>query len=51
MKKLSAIQVRNKARNGENFTTSGLAEGFVQTNVVIIPKEERISISFNLSLE
>ena len=40
MKKLSAIQVRNKARNGENFTTSGLAEGFVQKNVVIIPKED-----------
>ena len=27
MNKLSSIEVRNKARNGENFTTSGLAQG------------------------
>lgn len=40
MNKLSSIEVRNKARNGENFTTSGLAQGYVQTNVVIIPKKD-----------
>ena len=35
MNKLSSIEVRNKARNGENFTTSGLAQGYVQTNVAV----------------
>ena len=31
-------ELRELARNGKNFTTSGLAKGSVQTNVVIIPK-------------
>ena len=35
----SSLGVRLKARNGSNFTTSGLANGFVQTNVVVIQKE------------
>ena len=35
----SSLNVRLKARNGNNFTTSGLANSFVQTNVVIIPKK------------
>tara|TARA_B110001454_G_scaffold38501_1_gene37935 strand:+ start:6823 stop:7605 length:783 start_codon:yes stop_codon:yes gene_type:complete len=35
----SSLDVRLKARNGNNFTTSGLANGFVQTNVVVIQKE------------
>ena len=31
-------ELRELARSGKNFTTSGLAKGHVQTNVVIIPK-------------
>jgi uncharacterized protein YcsI (UPF0317 family) len=31
-------ELRELARTGKNFTTSGLAKGHVQTNVVIIPK-------------
>ena len=35
---MNGKELRQRARNGENFTTSGLAKGHVQTNVVIIPK-------------
>ncbi len=37
---MNAKELRQRARNGENFTTSGLAKGNVQTNVVIIPKSQ-----------
>ena len=35
---MNGKELRQRARSGENFTTSGLAKGHVQTNVVIIPK-------------
>ena len=43
---MKPIEIRKKARNGDNFTTSGLAKGHVQTNVVIIPK----SYAFDFTL-
>ena len=43
---MKPIDLRKKARNGDNFTTSGLAKGHVQTNVVIIPK----SYAFDFTL-
>ena len=35
---MEAKELRELARTGKNFTTSGLAKGHVQTNVVILPK-------------